>query len=97
MRVLRDYNRIRANPPPKKYPRVRGNIYRNWIEAITSGKPTVSGFDYAAPLTEIVLLGVIAQQLNRRLEWDGARGLFKNDPEANALLKAVPARPGFLC
>ncbi len=97
MRLLRDYDTIRANPPPKKYPRIRGNIYRNWVESIQAGKTAVSGFDYAAPLTEIVLLGVIAQQLNRRLEWDGARGLFKNDPEANALLKAVPARPGFLC
>lgn len=97
MQVLREYDSVRANPPPKKYPRVRGNIYRNWIEAIRSGQSAVSGFDYAAPLTEIVLLGVIAQQLNRRLEWDGALGVFKNDPEANALLKAVPARPGFLC
>lgn len=97
MSLIKDYDKIRANPPPKKYSRVRGNIYRNWIEAIRFGKPTVSGFEYAAPLTEIVLLGVIAQQLNRRLEWDVARGVFKNDAEATALLKAVPARPGFLC
>lgn len=97
MRLVRDYDRLRANPPPRKYPRVRGNIYRNWIESIRAGKTAVSDFDYAAPLTEIVLLGVIAQRLNRRLEWDAVNGVFKNDPEANALLKAVPAREGFLC
>lgn len=97
LRLLRDEAAVRANPPPRKYPRVRGNIYRNWIEGIRTGAPTVSGFDYAAPLTEIVLLGVIAQRLGRRLEWDAANGRFRGDAEADALLKAVPARPGFAC
>lgn len=97
LRLLHGEAAVRAAPPPRKYPRVRGNIYRNWIEGIRTGTPTVSGFDYAAPLTEIVLLGVIAQRLNRRLEWDAAAGRFRGDEEANALLKAVPARSGFAC
>ena len=94
--LVKDYDAIRANPPPQKYARIRGNIYRNWVEAIFSGARPVSDFAYSAPLTEIVLLGVVAQRLGRRLEWDAARGRFRDDSEADALLRALPPRAGFL-
>jgi len=62
--------------------------YRQWIDAILgTGKPTAR-FDYAAPLTETVLLGVVAGHFpGRKLAWDSDKMAFPNLPEADALLK----------
>ncbi|MDR3228474.1 MAG: Gfo/Idh/MocA family oxidoreductase [Puniceicoccales bacterium] len=82
---------------PQKYARVPdANHYRNWVDAIRNGKKAVSDFAYSGPFSEVMLLGVIAQRLGRSLEWDPAKGEFINDAEANRLVKAPPAREGFL-
>ena len=41
-----------------------------------------SNFDYAAPLTEVVLLGNLAIRSGRRIEWDSANMKCTNVPEA---------------
>jgi predicted dehydrogenase len=81
---------------PQKYERIKGGHYQNWIDSIRQGKKAVSDFSYAGPFSEIMLLGVIAQRLGRTLEWDAKAGEFKNDNEANALVKAPSPTPGFL-
>ena len=61
--------------------------YRNWIDACKSGGPTGSHFGYAAPMTEAILLGVIALRVPGVLEWD-ARGMrFRNSPVANRYVR----------
>ncbi len=49
-----------------------------WIEACKTGKPTYSNFDIAAYLTEIILLGVVAIRVGKKLEWDGPEMRAKN-------------------
>ena len=44
---------------PKTMPRSPGH-YEEWIAACKGGPRPMSNFDYAGPLTEIVLLGVLA-------------------------------------
>ena len=39
-----------------------------------------------APLTETMLLGVVAMKADKPIEYDGAAGKITNLPEANALL-----------
>ena len=73
--------------PAKTLPRVKDH-YLEWIEACKGGAPASCNFDFAAPLTEIALLGVIAQRTGRYLEWDAAAMRFPNDAEATALLRA---------
>ena len=46
------------------------------------GKPSYSNFDIAAYLTEIILLGVVAMRVGKKLEWDGPGMQAKNAPEA---------------
>lgn len=58
----------------------------DWVEACKSGAATTSNFEYAAPLTEMVLLGALAQRLNGVIEWDAATRQITNNPEANAFL-----------
>jgi predicted dehydrogenase len=53
-----------------------------WIEGCKTGKPTYSNFDIAAYLTEIILLGVVAIRVGKKLEWDGPNMQAKNNSEA---------------
>src|SRR5207244_7923916 len=79
--------------PPKKLPRSVGH-YQEWIEACKGGKPGGSNFDWAGPLTEVVLLGNVALRLKLRedltrheLLWDAPNLRFTNLPEANEFLR----------
>lgn len=73
--------------PPKTLPRSPG-IYEEWIAAIKSGNgaQTTSNFEYAAQLTETMLLGNIAIRMadkNLALKYDSRKMAFTNMPEAN--------------
>ncbi len=73
-------------------------IYQEWIDAIKDrSKVTTSSFEYAARLTETMLLGNIALLRGGEhtvLEYDGANMRFTNDEIANAYLEK-DYRPGF--
>jgi predicted dehydrogenase len=59
-----------------------------WVEAIKGGPAAYSNFDFAAMLTETILLGNIAIRLNgQKLEWDGPGLKFTNNSQANAYLQ----------
>lgn len=60
-----------------------------WVEAIKANKPELaySNFDFAAMLTETILLGNVAIRLNgEKLEWNGPSLKFTNNPKANEYL-----------
>ncbi len=86
---------LRQNQPEPTFPRVQ-DLWREWIDAIKGDGPTPgSNFDYAAPLTQMALIGTIAQRVpGKKLLWDEENGRFTNSDEANAMLK-VPARDGW--
>jgi predicted dehydrogenase len=60
-----------------------------WIKAIKEGKPTLalSNFDYAAMLTETILLGNVAIRTGKKLEFDSAKLEVTNVKEAAAFIK----------
>jgi predicted dehydrogenase len=79
--------------PPQKLPRSIGH-YNEWLEACKGGSPGGSNFDWAGPLTEVVLLGNVAlrtqmrEELTRKkLWWDSANMRFTNSDEANRYLR----------
>ena len=77
-----------AKKVPRTMPRSPGH-YEEWLLACKGGPKPVSNFDYAGPLTEIVLLGVLAlRKPGRRLEWDAANMKVKNEPELDAFVHA---------
>lgn len=85
----------RTEKPEQTIPRVSGGPFREWLRAIKGEGPEPgSNFDYAANLTEIVLLGVLAQRFKVRIEWDAEKGEISNHPELNAFIKE-PARDGW--
>jgi predicted dehydrogenase len=82
-RLLPEALHEEAKAVPKTMERSPGH-YEEWLLACKGGPRPVSNFDYAGPLTEIVLLGVLALYApGRRLEWDGANLRVKNAPELN--------------
>jgi predicted dehydrogenase len=84
-----------TNPPAESIPRVAGGPFREWLRAIKGEGPEPgSNFNVSANLTEIILLGVIAQRFGTRIEWDAKAGLITNHPELNAWVKE-PAREGW--
>ncbi len=69
---------------------MKGTHEGDWIRACKGGAPACSNFDYGGPLTEMVLLGMIAIRVpNQRLEWDGPNMQISNHAGANELVTPV--------
>ncbi len=78
--------------PEKSLPRNgRGDdgMKAEWVEAIRQNKPSIamSNFNYAAMLTETILLGNVAMRLGKKIEWDGPKLKVTNCPEAEQYIK----------
>lgn len=72
--------------PPKTLPRSVGH-HKEWLQACRTGSPTRSNFDFAGPLTEAVLLGMVCvRNGGDQLEWDSPNLKVTNDPDANKFL-----------
>jgi predicted dehydrogenase len=90
--IWRDF---RKNVPEKTIPRVKGGHYQEWTSAIKGDGPAPgSSFDYGAELTEMALLGVLAQRFGGVLEYDAKKMKITNRPELNQFLKE-PVREGW--
>ena len=64
------------------------NHYHQWVNACLGEGKTSASFSYAGPLTEALLLGVVANRFpDTKLEWDAESLEITNLPEANKLLR----------
>ena len=82
---------------PQSIPRIEGGSDQhemNWIRAIRGEEAVSSPFSYAAPLTEAMLLGMVALRAGKPIEYDGDNMRVTNVPEANQYLDRE-YRPGF--
>jgi len=79
---FRDYK-----PPEARLPRSPGH-YEEWIAACKGGPDAFCDFaDFGAPMTEVMLLGCLAQRLGKKIEWDAAKTRVKNSPEADKFIQ----------
>lgn len=80
-----------ANRVPKSMPRIDWSHELNWAKAIRGEATASSPIEYAAQLTETMLLGVAALRAGqgRKLYYDGAKGEFTGAPDANQYLTRV--------
>jgi predicted dehydrogenase len=83
-RVIPEAKRREYGRPPKTLPRSPGH-HEEWIQACKAGKPedAKSGFWYAGPFVEALLVGNLAVRLQKRVEWDGEKMRSPNCPEAD--------------
>jgi hypothetical protein len=62
--------------------------YHQWVEACLGQGQTSAHFGYAGPLTEALLLGVVANRFpDQRLNWDATAMRVTNVEQANALIR----------
>lgn len=86
IKLLPESREAKAKDIPKTLPR-RPGTWREWFEACTGGEPAGCHFDWAVPLTELVLLGNIAIRTGKPLAWDSARMTFTNHAPANQFVQ----------
>ncbi len=72
-------------PQPRPMPEIAH--HREWIAACKGGSTTTANFDFAAVLTEAVLLGNVALRAGQRIEWDAPKMQAVGCPAAEKLLK----------
>ena len=89
-RIIPEANMQKIGSPPKLLERSIGH-HEEWRQACLGNKPIDfpgSNFKYAAPFTETILLGNVAQRVEKgkKLLWDAKAMAFTNSPEANAFI-----------
>ncbi|HSL69426.1 MAG TPA: hypothetical protein VK864_04250, partial [Longimicrobiales bacterium] len=77
-----------ARNVPEKYPRIADTHPMNWANACKGRGKAVSPFEYAAPLTETMLLGIVALRAGqgRKIRYDSKLMQVPNLPDANQYL-----------
>jgi predicted dehydrogenase len=74
--------------PPRPPDPTRPVHEMNWVDAIRNHRAAISPFEYAAPLTETMLLGIVALRAGqgKTIGYDGAAMRVTNAPEADQYL-----------
>lgn len=75
-------------------PKIAGdNHYHQWVDAALGTGKASAPFDYAGPLTEMVLLGCLATRFpKKKLEWDTKVMKVTNLEEANQFVRRTPRK-----
>jgi len=86
-RLIPDSKRKEYGKPPELLER-SGNHHQEWIKACKAGNPkdAKSGFWYAGPFTEALLVGNLALRSGRKIEWNSKKMKVTNVPEANQFI-----------
>jgi hypothetical protein len=73
--------------PPQKLARIPNEDHEmNWVDAIKNKTEACSPFEYAAKLTEVMLLGVVSLHAGKKILYDGENMKVTNVPDANQYL-----------
>lgn len=76
-------------------PKSPSNHYANFVLGCKGEEKTRSPFEISGPLSQVFCLGVLAQQLNEKLEFDIKKKQITNNKLANDLLVGAPPRKGW--
>lgn len=73
--------------PPQKLPRITTSHEINWADAAKGKGEASTPFEYAARLTEVMLLGVVALRAGAKIHYDGEAMRVTNVAAANDFLR----------
>jgi predicted dehydrogenase len=73
--------------PAQKLPRITTSHENNWADAAKGKGEASTPFAYAAQLTEVMLLGVVALRAGGKIHYDGANMRITNNTGANDFLR----------
>ena len=90
-----EWQEFLKNAPEKTIPRIgEEKPVEEWVNAIKNNTLPGSNFDYATRLTEMALIGVLAQRFGAKLEYDEKNLKITNRPDLDVYLKE-PVRKGW--
>lgn len=91
-----EWKSFQQSMPAQTIPRVKEEApHDEWVNALKGTGPLPgSDFEYGASLTEMALIGVLAQRFNTKIEYDAENMSITNHPELAPYLKE-PARQGW--
>ena len=70
--------------PARTLARIPDELHEmNWVEAAKGHVPVSSPFEYAAKLTEVMLLGIVSLRAGKKLVYDGANMRVTNGTGAD--------------
>lgn len=101
--LIADYGRFKLFPEEKfkhfRRPRIprKPSHMNDWIEACKANDPSRPGsnFSYSGPLTETVLLAIVAYRAGEKLSWDARNMKITNCPRANRFTHRASYRKGW--
>lgn len=70
----------------KLLPPMKGNFQQEWISACKGDLKTSCDFGYGTDMIEMMLLGLVAYRVGRKIKYDGATGRVLDCSEGNELL-----------
>ncbi|MEY4917666.1 MAG: hypothetical protein RL616_1579 [Verrucomicrobiota bacterium] len=76
-------------------PKSSSNHFKNFLLAAKGQEKCRSSFAVAGPLCQTMALGIIAQRVNAKLEFDAVKKQITNHAVANSLLVGPPPRKGW--
>ncbi len=76
-------------------PKSPSNHFENFVLACKGEEKTRSPFEVSAPLSQVFVLGTIAQHLNTKIKFDRVTKQITNNNLANDLLVGAPPRKGW--
>jgi predicted dehydrogenase len=86
-RLLPDSLQKSVGDPPQTLARITTSHEVNWSDACKGKGQATTPFEYAAKLTEVMLLGVVSMRAGTKIHYDGADMRVTNSREGNDLLK----------
>ena len=72
---------------PQKLPRIKVSHEQNWADAAKGKNEPSCPFEYAARLTEVMLLGIVALRAGTKIHYDGEQMRVTNPTSANEFLR----------
>lgn len=93
LRVIPEAKEKELKLPP--VPKSPSNHFKNFLLAVKRQEKCRSSFAVAGPLCQMMALGIIAQRVNAKLEFDAAAKQITNHKMANDLLSGPPPRKGW--
>ena len=90
-----EWEEFLLNAPEKVIPRIKDETpVEEWVDAIKNNTLPLSNFDYGANLTEMALLGCLAQRFNANFEYDAQNMKITDRPDVDEFIKE-PVRTGW--
>ena len=90
-----DWDDFKRNAPEKTIPRIKDETpVEEWVHAIKNDTLPLSNFEYGASLTEMAVLGCLAQRFNADLDYDSKNMKITNRPDVDRFIKP-PVRKGW--